>query len=125
MILKIRPNLGFWKQLIDYEIKLFGQNSVKIIASNIGPIPDVYESEVKNMQFGMMNPQEQQAQQPAHGQSQVKPIGSQNDLSSSVESKPQGLTLIPQASKLSPRLPNKQSNRAHYTTTYNASYQKP
>jgi hypothetical protein len=45
----IRPNLGFWRQMIDYEKKLLGSNSVKIIGSNFGAIPDVYEAEMKNM----------------------------------------------------------------------------
>lgn len=45
----IRPNLGFWKQLVEYELKLYGRNSVRIIPSNIGFIPDIYENEIKNM----------------------------------------------------------------------------
>ena len=48
---KIRPNLGFWRQLVDYEMSLFGTSSVKIIPSSIGFIPDLYEAEVKNMQW--------------------------------------------------------------------------
>lgn len=48
----IRPNIGFWKQLIAYENKLFKKNSVKIIESDIGDIPDLYENEVKNMIYG-------------------------------------------------------------------------
>lgn len=39
----IRPNTGFWKQLIDYERKLFGRTTVKMINSVAGPIPDVYK----------------------------------------------------------------------------------
>ena len=113
----MRPNLGFWKQLIDFEIGLFGTSSVKIINSTIGPIPDIYEAEVKNMQWGgQPNPNQSPSQM-------HKPItkGSYPDLSSD---KP-GLSLIPQASKISPRQAPKQNNRLHYTTTYNASYQKP
>ncbi|XP_074653648.1 dual specificity protein phosphatase 14-like isoform X2 [Tubulanus polymorphus] len=45
----IRPNVGFWKQLIEYEKKVFGQASVKMIQSPIGWIPDVYKDEAKNM----------------------------------------------------------------------------
>lgn len=41
--------MGFWKQLVDYEYQLFGRNSIKIIPSNIGFIPDIYENEVKSM----------------------------------------------------------------------------
>lgn len=52
----IRPNLGFWKQLVDYEMSLFGKNTVKIIPSSIGYIPDVYENEVRSMQWARNNP---------------------------------------------------------------------
>lgn len=45
----IHPNVGFWRQLIEYERRLFGRNTVKMIPSGIGPIPDVYKEEVKNM----------------------------------------------------------------------------
>lgn len=45
----IRPNPGFWRQLIDFEQKLFGRNSVKMIQSGIGWIPDVYKDETRNM----------------------------------------------------------------------------
>ncbi|CAF0788527.1 unnamed protein product [Brachionus calyciflorus] len=52
----IRPNLGFWKQLVDYEKSLFQTNSVRIIPSNIGFIPDVYENEVRSMYWARNNP---------------------------------------------------------------------
>ncbi|XP_077148036.1 dual specificity protein phosphatase 18 isoform X2 [Ranitomeya variabilis] len=45
----IRPNIGFWTQLIAYEVALFGKNTVRIIDSPIGRIPDIYETEAKNM----------------------------------------------------------------------------
>ena len=45
----IRPNVGFFKQLIEYERKLFGRTSVKFVNSPIGPIPDVYQAETRNM----------------------------------------------------------------------------
>ena len=51
----IRPNLGFWKQLVDYERKLFGKNSIKLINSSIGIIPDIYENEIKNMIWATPN----------------------------------------------------------------------
>ncbi|XP_077977422.1 dual specificity protein phosphatase 18-like [Glandiceps talaboti] len=38
----IRPNLGFWKQLINYEMRLYGRNTVRIVPSYIGLIPDIY-----------------------------------------------------------------------------------
>ncbi|XP_068819150.1 dual specificity protein phosphatase 21 isoform X1 [Capricornis sumatraensis] len=42
----IRPNNGFWEQLIHYEFKLFGKNTVHMISSSMGMIPDVYEKEI-------------------------------------------------------------------------------
>ncbi|KAM6954325.1 dual specificity protein phosphatase 18 [Aplochiton taeniatus] len=45
----IRPNNGFWKQLIQYEIQLRGCPTVRMISSTIGEIPDIYEEETKNM----------------------------------------------------------------------------
>ena len=45
----IRPNIGFWRQLIDYEKKVRGSKSVKMIQSSIGLVPDVYERETRNM----------------------------------------------------------------------------
>ena len=45
----IRPNAGFFRQLIEYEKKLFGKNSVTMINSGVGSIPDVYKEEVKGM----------------------------------------------------------------------------
>ncbi|KAE8635414.1 hypothetical protein XENTR_v10002613 [Xenopus tropicalis] len=45
----IRPNLGFWKQLMSYEMTLFGKNTITIIDSPVGPIPDIYEKETKNL----------------------------------------------------------------------------
>ncbi|XP_010597043.1 dual specificity protein phosphatase 18 [Loxodonta africana] len=41
----IRPNSGFWEQLIHYEFQLFGKNTVHMVSSPIGMIPDVYEKE--------------------------------------------------------------------------------
>ncbi|XP_004754989.1 dual specificity protein phosphatase 21 [Mustela nigripes] len=45
----IRPNNGFWEQLIHYEFKLFSKNTVHMINSPVGVIPDVYEKEVRLM----------------------------------------------------------------------------
>ncbi|KAJ8380303.1 hypothetical protein SKAU_G00010810 [Synaphobranchus kaupii] len=45
----IRPNSGFWKQLIDYENKLYGCGTVRMITSPVGEIPDVYEKETRNL----------------------------------------------------------------------------
>lgn len=38
----INPNIGFWRQLIDYERRLLRRNTVKIVSSGYGPIPDIY-----------------------------------------------------------------------------------
>ncbi|XP_026779859.1 dual specificity protein phosphatase 14 [Pangasianodon hypophthalmus] len=45
----IRPNGGFWRQLIDYERKLFGKTSVKMVQTPYGVIPDVYERDRRNL----------------------------------------------------------------------------
>ena len=45
----IRPNPGFWRQLVAYEANLFGKNTVVMVKSPIGWIPDVYEDQTRNM----------------------------------------------------------------------------
>lgn len=45
----IRPNSGFWKQLIDYECSLRGANSVIMVPSPLGQIPDLYEKSTKDL----------------------------------------------------------------------------
>ncbi|XP_070760829.1 dual specificity protein phosphatase 18 [Enoplosus armatus] len=45
----VRPNGGFWKQLIRYEMELRGCNSVQMVSSSMGEIPDIYEEEARNM----------------------------------------------------------------------------
>ncbi|XP_067862390.1 dual specificity protein phosphatase 18-like [Heptranchias perlo] len=45
----IRPNIGFWKQLIEYEDRLFGKTSIKMVTSPLGVIPDIYEEETRGM----------------------------------------------------------------------------
>lgn len=42
---KIKPNCGFFKQLIEYEKKLFGSNTVRMIFNELVQmeIPDVYD----------------------------------------------------------------------------------
>ncbi|KAF7648217.1 hypothetical protein LDENG_00160270 [Lucifuga dentata] len=45
----IRPNGGFWHQLIEYERKLFGRNSVKMVQTPYGVIPDVYERDRRSL----------------------------------------------------------------------------
>ncbi|XP_068102587.1 dual specificity protein phosphatase 18-like [Hyperolius riggenbachi] len=45
----IYPNIGFWRQLIDYELALFGKNTVHLMKSPVGIIPSIYEKQTKNM----------------------------------------------------------------------------
>ncbi|KAI4904371.1 hypothetical protein NFI96_007939 [Prochilodus magdalenae] len=45
----IRPNSGFWKQLIEYEVKLRGTSSVMMVSSPVGLIPDLYEKETRGL----------------------------------------------------------------------------
>lgn len=45
----IRPNSGFWEQLIHYEFQLFGKNTVHMVSSPVGMIPDIYEKDVRLM----------------------------------------------------------------------------
>ncbi|XP_068702765.1 dual specificity protein phosphatase 14-like [Montipora foliosa] len=45
----IRPNAGFWKDLVDYERKLFHKNSVDMVESKLGLIPSIYKDELKNL----------------------------------------------------------------------------
>jgi len=46
----VRPNWGFWKQLIEYERKLFRVNSVSMIHNPaLGWMPSVYRNETVNM----------------------------------------------------------------------------
>ncbi|XP_052055238.1 dual specificity protein phosphatase 18 [Apodemus sylvaticus] len=45
----IRPNSGFWEQLIHYEFQLFGKNTMQMVNSPMGLIPDIYEKETRLM----------------------------------------------------------------------------
>ncbi|XP_075424154.1 dual specificity protein phosphatase 18 [Ascaphus truei] len=45
----IRPNSGFWEQLINYEIKMFRKSTVHMIHTPLGLIPNIYEEETRNM----------------------------------------------------------------------------
>ncbi|GCC43006.1 hypothetical protein chiPu_0027272 [Chiloscyllium punctatum] len=45
----IRPNYGFWRQLIDYERRIFGKNTVRMVPSPLGMVPSVYEKEVRGL----------------------------------------------------------------------------
>jgi atypical dual specificity phosphatase len=45
----IRPNVGFWKQLIDYEKRLHGASTVQMVPARYGcdDVPDVYIDETR------------------------------------------------------------------------------
>ncbi|MBZ3874656.1 Dual specificity protein phosphatase 18 [Sciurus carolinensis] len=45
----IQPNNDFWEQLIHYEFQLFGKNTIHMVSSPVGMIPDIYEKEVRLM----------------------------------------------------------------------------
>ncbi|XP_041035978.1 dual specificity protein phosphatase 14-like [Carcharodon carcharias] len=45
----VRPNHGFWRQLIDYEKRLFGKNTVRMVPSPVGMVPDLYEKETRGL----------------------------------------------------------------------------
>ena len=45
----IHPNHGFWKQLVEFERRIYGTNTVKMVQSSMGLIPDVYKKEMDNM----------------------------------------------------------------------------
>lgn len=45
----IHPNSGFWEQLIIYERKLFGTNTVAMVTSNNESIPDIYIQQKKDI----------------------------------------------------------------------------
>lgn len=49
----IRPNIGFFKQLIQYEKKIRGHKnqSVKLVNTQVGLTPDVYAQEIKGKGF--------------------------------------------------------------------------
>lgn len=50
---QIRPNTGFFKQLIKYEERLFGEASVKMVYCEAidKEIPDVYEPDYSGMMW--------------------------------------------------------------------------
>ncbi|KAL3114202.1 hypothetical protein niasHT_014046 [Heterodera trifolii] len=45
----IRPNLGFWQQLVEYERKLRGHNTVTMVPAEGSalPFPDIYSSDLR------------------------------------------------------------------------------
>ncbi|GAV04209.1 hypothetical protein RvY_14521 [Ramazzottius varieornatus] len=47
----IRPNPGFFKQLIEYEYRLTKRESVRMVPSSFGMLPDVYAEETSSMSW--------------------------------------------------------------------------
>lgn len=45
----IRPNMGFWAALVDYEKKLFHENTIVMVQASVGTIPSIYEKETRNL----------------------------------------------------------------------------
>ncbi|KAL2096226.1 hypothetical protein ACEWY4_008374 [Coilia grayii] len=39
----IRPNAGFWRQLLEYERKLYGKNSIRMAATSLGVLPEAID----------------------------------------------------------------------------------
>ncbi|ETN86476.1 dual specificity phosphatase, catalytic domain protein [Necator americanus] len=58
----IRPNVGFWKQMVDYEKRLRGVASVTMVMTNQCdlPIPDIYVEDLKRAQEREQQQQQQQ-----------------------------------------------------------------
>ncbi|XP_028857543.1 dual specificity protein phosphatase 14 [Denticeps clupeoides] len=40
----VRPNAGFWRQLLEYERKLYGKNTVRMVATSAGVLPEAIDS---------------------------------------------------------------------------------
>ena len=45
----IKPNYGFWAQLVDYEYHLRAVNTVTMVVYKGMSVPDVYEEELKRL----------------------------------------------------------------------------
>ena len=43
----IQPNVGFFRQLMEFEKKIYGKGTVHFVSSPVGAIPDVYRTESK------------------------------------------------------------------------------
>uniref|UniRef100_A0A1I7XR65 Dual specificity protein phosphatase 14 n=1 Tax=Heterorhabditis bacteriophora TaxID=37862 RepID=A0A1I7XR65_HETBA len=70
----IRPNVGFWKQMVDYERRLRGVASISMVMTSQCdlPIPDVYCEDLKRMQERQ---QQSNSRPPAPALSNVKRRG--------------------------------------------------
>jgi|UniRef100_A0AC35EUL4 atypical dual specificity phosphatase len=59
----IRPNIGFWKQMVDYERRLRGHSTVTMIKTSLCdmPIPDIYTQDIKRHMLAKANEESAQA----------------------------------------------------------------
>lgn len=39
----VRPNAGFWRQLLQYEKKITGSNSIRMVATSLGVLPEAIQ----------------------------------------------------------------------------------
>lgn len=39
----VRPNAGFWRQLLDYERRLFGRTSLRMASTTSGVLPEALD----------------------------------------------------------------------------------
>lgn len=76
----IRPNVGFWKQLIDYEKRLTGFNTVQMVPARYGcdDVPDVYIDEMRSIHPSASNPTSALSSAATFG----RPFSSRSSLSS-------------------------------------------
>jgi len=42
----VHPNIGFWKQLVEYEKEIYGVNTVNMLVTGVGPWPDILQDEL-------------------------------------------------------------------------------
>ncbi len=120
--------------MVDYEKTLFGTNSVKIIQTSIGLIPDVYENEVRTMIFvknGQCILDNSIGLQNLNLNSNNDSIKFNNDDTSKINnstnnSNNKSLFQTPNGkSRLDEQEVTDKLRKSHYTTTYRSSYVKP
>jgi len=72
------PNLGFWNQLITYESQLKKENSVKMVPTQFGNIPDVAVEEIKQLRAL----QQQSGSVPLPASTNNNPVNTPSDTNS-------------------------------------------
>ena len=124
--------------MVDYEKTLFGTNSVKIIQTSIGLIPDVYENEVRTMIFvknGQCILDNSIGLQNLNLNSNNDSIKFNNDDTSKINNSTNNSTNNSNnkslfqtqngKSRLDEQEVTDKLRKSHYTTTYRSSYVKP